>query len=324
MVTAPRMSRRAVDRIEYLLARGGPYCPVMARIVAENMRVLGLYSPEAHREHFAQLAAHFAAALHALRCAERSEKTGLRDELAQIIAERVELDESVTRLHDASAGGRGVIIMGPHIVSYLLSLARLNQEIPLTVYLRYSKDARRRAAKERWYRASGVSWISEPATHSGPLGRLGRMAAALSEGRTLFITPDLPQRRENGTPVQLCEREVYLPAGPALLAVRTGAPLFVLLAQASGRRQRLVLRGPFETSLEKRGRQARRAAVQRRLQWFADCFAGFLAEQTPLWYLWGDKRWTRVLRNDPRYVRLLADPHRPRTVGTPTDVAGVL
>jgi lauroyl/myristoyl acyltransferase len=298
---APRLSVRGVDRIGALVARCGPHSPIIARQVAENLRAVGVYSPAAVRDYFAQLGEHFSGALHALRCASRAGP----GELAALAAERVELDDSVARLSTVLATGRGAILVGPHINNYLLNLARLNQVCPLTVYLRHSKDAQRRAAKQRWYEASGVGWISEPLDAGRTLGRLGRMAEALRAGRVLFITPDLPQKRESGTPVQFFGREIYLPAGPALLALRSGAPLFMLTAEMHGSRQRLVLHGPFVGDSETRGRDQRQAAVRARLQWFADGLERFLVEQTPLWYLWGDKRWTRLLRGDSRYVRKL-------------------
>jgi lauroyl/myristoyl acyltransferase len=294
---APSLREQTVDRIEPLIARLGPALPIVSSVVAANMRAAGVYSPAAHRQYFHHLGGHFTGAVHALRCGSNGSDS---TDLARIAAERVSLDASVERLRAAAEQGRGVILMGPHICNYLLSLTRLNQDVPLTIYLRYSKDARRRGAKQRWYRASGVEWISEPPDRGGAMGRLGRMAAALREGKVLFITPDLARIREEGTPVRLFDREVYLPPGPAVLAVRTGAPLFTLSARQEGRRQRLQVTGPYASP---QGVRPRRAEVLARLQWFADEFAAFVREDPPLWYLWGDKRWSRVFRDDPRYVR---------------------
>jgi len=320
---APRLSVRTLDAVGRLVARGGPYCPVVSHNVAENMRAVGLFSPASHREYFRQLGQHFAGALHALRCADQGLAAGPSRELAGIIADRIELDESIEYLRATAGTGRGAIIMAPHICGYLLNLARLNQEIPLTVYLRHSRDPLRHSVKRGWYHASGVNWICEPADAGGPLGRLGLMAAAISAGRTLFITPDLPRKPEAGTPVRLLGREVYLPAGPVLLAARTRAPLFMLTARRRGQRQQLVIEGPYRLDATARGRERRRAAIQRGLQWFADRFERFLIEQTPMWYLWGDKRWTRVLHGDPRYGHVLEPPAADPS-GSPTGVAGAV
>jgi hypothetical protein len=90
-----------------------------------------------------------------------------------------------------------------------------------------------------------------------------------------------------------------------MLAVRTGAPLLLLTARMEGARIRLVVEGPYVPEEMGRGRDARRQAVREHLQWFADGFAAFLKREPALWYLWGDKRWSRVFAGDERYVRRL-------------------
>jgi len=308
MFAAPRISTRALCDVGRLLASAGRHAPVVAGIVAANMRALRVYSPSVHRAHFDRLGEHFAGALHALRCVEGHGRAERRREFAELATRRVDIDPSVSRLQAALERRPGAIVTGPHITNYLVNLARLNQVVPLTVYLRHSKDARRRNAKQRWYEASGVDWISEPAQAGGLLGRLKHMASALAEGRVLFITPDLPQKRDSGTPVRFFNREIYLPAGATVLAARTGAPLFMLTATTDGPRQRLNLEGPYALEIGEPARGSRRAAAQRAIQWFATRFEEFIRREAPLWYLWGDKRWTRVLRGDPRYVRTPARP----------------
>jgi len=311
LAVAPRLSADAVAAIGAALARAGMHCPVVARYVAENMQALGVYSPEALRSYFDWLGVHFAGALNALRLA-RGWKSGPSPEFAAIAGEQVELDASVGVLK--SAGGGGAVLIGPHICNYLVNLVRLSQELPLTVYLRYSKDAGRNRAKQLWYHVGGIDFICEPAGQGGRLGRLGRMADAVRAGRVVFITPDLPQKRDRGVPVRFFDREIYLPGGAAALALRTAAPLYILLARTSGRRQVLLVRGPYADSSGQAGARrpvgghasSRHVELRQHLQWFADHLVGFLREQTPLWYMWGDKRWTRVFRGDERYAARLA------------------
>ncbi len=302
---APHAPALLAGWVERVVRAAGPWCPRVARNVARNMRALGVYSPATHREYFRQLAGHLAGALLALSCAG-SRAAAAREELARVVRRQVELDDSVVHLERALTSGRGAILVGPHIVNYLLNLTRLNQILPLTVYLRHSKSARRQAAKERWYQASGVGWICERGDRRRPLARLNHMAAAIAAGNVLFITPDLPQKAGAGLPVRLFDREVYLPEGAAWLAVWTEAPLFALTAERTSSGQRLIVHGPACAATIGPGRARRREAVRQYMQWFADCFQRFLVEQTPLWYLWGDKRWTLTLGGDPRYGRRLS------------------
>lgn len=309
---APHLSPHAAEQIVTGLIGCGAALPPLAERIAGNMRSAGVYHPAAVRMYFRQLGQHLAGALYAMQCtidAADDDDAPHADRGAPAFsaraAERIELGPSVAALADRTTDGRGAIIMAPHINSYLLFLARLNQAVPLTVYLRHSSDTRRQSWKRRWYRASGVDWIAEPPGVRGTMGRLGPMAGALEAGRTIFITPDLPQKPSAGTPVACCGRELYLPAGAALLAVRTGAPLFVLTAEPAGTRLRLHLHGPHTPAVAGRGRDARRQCLVAHLQWFAAHLERLLTQHPQLWYLWGDKRWTRVFRNDPRYTRPL-------------------
>ena len=318
---APRLSSSTVDRLGALVARIGPHTPVISRLVAENMRALGLYSPAAHRDYFAQVAEHFTGALHVLRCAARV--SGPSEELTRRVTECIEVDDSLYTLREAVQPNRGAVIVGPHIANFLFSLARLHHVTPMTIYMRYSKHAGRRAAKERWCRANNMAWLVEPPSVAQTTGRLAALVAAVRAGCTLFITPDMPRKRGDGTPVQFLGREIYLPAGATVLAVRTGAPLFFLSAQVlPGGRQKLFLEGPAPLEADDGVPDRARAVVQRQLQWYADRFARFVREQTPLWYSWGDKRWTRVCHGDPRYVGNLPTAEQADRTPAPTHVAG--
>ncbi|HOA72665.1 MAG TPA: hypothetical protein PL151_16600 [Phycisphaerae bacterium] len=296
---SPMMSERAADRVAPLIARLGPHLPVLARQVADNMRSAGVYSRQAHRDYFAWLGEHFAGALQVLRCAAR-ESQSPSPSFMRMAHERIGLDASADRLRDCLAEGCGAIVMSPHINNYFMNSARLNEHVPLTAYMRWVNDPRRQAAKELWYRASGASFISEPPDAGGPLGRMKRMAEVVQSGRVLLVLVDLTQKREDGVPVRFFDREVYLPGGTAVLALRTGAPLFIMTARCEAGRQVVELTGPIRA--ERAGRD-RQQAAREIMQAFADRFATMLAEYPGLWYLWGDKRWTRTFRGDQRYVK---------------------
>src|SRR5204862_3697733 len=100
-----------------------------------------------------------------------------------------------------------------------------NIEIPLTVFLRHSRDPLRLQAKAAWCRSAGIGMIAEPSRLADPAARAAILAQAMAEKRVLVITPDLAQRRGSGIPVKIFGREVYMPSGVASLALLTAAPI---------------------------------------------------------------------------------------------------
>ena len=339
-----RLTAGAVDALEAALAWAGPYLPFISRVVAGNMRSAGLYSPQAHRDYFAYVAAHLGGVLHVLRYAGRAGSTpawvhpecagrmdpecaGRMDpELERLVRERVLLDGSFDCLRQAAAGGKGVVLLGVHASNYMLVVARINRELPITVYLRHCATARKQEAKRAWCRAAGVDFIAEPPSLLNPSRRAELMAAALRAGshsdRYSRPGPETRTRRAGAIswPRGLSARR----AGGALVAgggaaghgagrcvprlcepCRTQRDARKAEHGSQSRGTHLLLCGSW-APVRRSGRTAagwRQAAVRERLQWFADVFASECLRPCPaLWFLWGDKRWGRVFRGDPRYT----------------------
>lgn len=290
------------------------------------MRAVGLYSAKVHQDYFVRVAEHLAAAMHIFRYVPPAgERTAaMAAPLARMVREQIQLDESVQILQRAVAAGNGAIVVGCHITNFLLVLARLNEEIPLTVYLRHSRDPRRLAAKERWCRATGLQFIAEPASSTDPTRRAAAMAEALQSGRVLVITPDLPQKDASGVPVRFIDRRIWLPNGPAALSLLTGAPLVAAVARPAGSATCLVLEGPIGAEVTNKGRGWRQDAIAERMQWFADRFANYLRAYPSLWFLWGDNRWTRVFRGDARYAQFGAAGDATASDAAAINVAGAI
>lgn len=139
------------------------------------------------------------------------------------------------------------------------------------------------------------------------------MAEVLQAGRVVVITPDLVRKHGEGVAVRFFDRRISLPSGAAVLSVLTGAPLMMMGAravQSSGRGCRancLTFRGPFQGTVDPDCEENRKLAIAERLQWYADGLETFLRHSAPLWFFWGDKRWTRVFHGDPAYVRPVAE-----------------
>ncbi len=302
---APLVPESLVQAAQGVISGVGARSPMLARLVADNMRAVGLYSPEVHRDYFRRVAEHLAAAMHIFRHVPPADTPAGRPMaagLARVVHQQIKLGDSVEVLRRALEGGQGAIIVGAHVTNFLLILARLNEEIPLTVYLRHSRDPRKLEAKQRWCRATGLSFIAEPASSADPTRRAATLADALAAGRVLVITPDLPQKDGDGVAVRFLDRIVHFPNGPAAMSLLTGAPLVSATGRPEGRATRLVLEGPLSAEVSAKGRGWRQAAIAERMQWFADRFAAYLQANPSLWFLWADNRWTRVFRGDPRFA----------------------
>lgn len=289
---------RGVDAVESTIATVGPRLPILARIVADNMRIAGVHSRDAVRGYFAGLAAHFAGAMHVWRVPDPGE-TGapIPRSMHDFLLRRVALEPSIAPLRDLVRQGKGAVLVGPHLSGYLIYLARLNLDIPLTAYMRPTRHEKRRALQERWMRTVGLRRLVDPESNSNPTLV---MAGAVKRGGVVYITPDLPRKLDDGTPVQFLGREIYLPAGLSLIARRAGAPMYFLTARLDRGVCHLGAIGPYQAPQHEESRAQRGQAA---MQWFADLFAQFLHQNPGMWYFWADKRWTRVLRGDPEYSR---------------------
>lgn len=290
---------RGVDAIEAAIAAAGPYLPVLARIVADNMRIAGVYSRDAVRAYFVGLATHFAGAMHVWRVRDPGASGApVPPSMREFLIRRVALDPSLDPLIELSRRGQGAVLVGPHLSGYLIYLARLNLDLPLTAYMRPTRHEKRRALQERWMRTVGLRRLVDPDSNANPTLV---MAGAVKRGGVVYITPDLPRKLDDGTPVRFLGREIYLPAGLSLIARRAGAPMYFLTARFDRGVCRLGAIGPYAAPAEApRGERGQAA-----MQWFADLFARFLCDNPGMWYFWADKRWTRVLRGDPEYSRTL-------------------
>ena len=273
----------------------GPSWPVLSRMVADNMRSAGVYERAAVRAYFAQIARHMANGARIFRLARRNGAVG------RLARAQIDVDGSISYIHQALAHGHGAIVAPPHVCNYLVTLARLNQEVPLRVYLRWSGDERNRDLKRAWCAATGLDVILEPANATDPASRAAACVEALRDGAALVMTPDIAQKSDKGVGVRLLGREVYLPTGPASIAMLAEAPLVPVFGRLVGKMHVIRVCEPVFVEPLARAEGGRRGAIQRAMQSWADDFEAFLRECPQAWFLWGDSRWTRVFRGDPRY-----------------------
>ena len=295
---APLLPVGLIDFAQWWMTRAGPTWPVLSGMVAANMRAAGLYDRLRFRAYFEQVALHLSNALRIFRLARRPEA------IADLARSQVEVDVSVARIHEASKLGRGVVLAPAHVCNYVFTLARLNQETPIRVYLRWSEDERKIEMKRTWCDVTGLQVILEPASAADPTSRAAACVEALREGATLVMTPDIAQKHDKGVPVRLLGREVYLPTGPASIALLAEAPLVPVFGRLVRGRHVICAEEPILIPPLSRAEGGRQEAVRRAMQAWTDRFESFLRACPEAWFLWADSRWTRVFRGDRRYCRM--------------------
>ncbi len=163
-----------------------------------------------------------------------------------VLAGRLEV-EGLEHLHAALAGGRGCILALPHTGAFDVAGAWLAAQGWAPV-----------AVAERLEPPELFEWFCELRRRLGievvPLGpeAAGALVAALRSGRVVGLLCDRDLGGD-GQAVELFGETTTLPAGPALLALRTGAPLVpAAVYLAAHRRYRARVLPPLP--VERRGR----------------------------------------------------------------------
>ncbi|HKQ47709.1 MAG TPA: hypothetical protein VJZ71_06555 [Phycisphaerae bacterium] len=290
--------------VEWVVARLARHLPRLSAHVRSNMRAAGVWSEPVFRAYFEQVALHLGNSARIFKWADKQEA------LARLIDDQVQIDPSVGQLRDALNAGKGAVVAAPHVCNYVFTLARLNREVPLTVYLRWSPNQHKLDMKRRWCEAVGLPVILEPPDQSNPTSRAAACVDALRSGRALVMTPDIAQKdRDKGVGVQILGHSACLPVGPASIAMLAEAPIVPVFGRLSGKTHVIYASAPLYVSPRTRAEGGRNEALRVVMQQWAEQFTAFVRACPQAWFLWGDSRWTRVFRGDPRY----AVPETPKS-----------
>ena len=191
--------------------------------------------------------------------------------------------------HDQLARLRtsGAIVVGAHLGNWEVGAAALRHwGVPLVAVAHSSRSLHRRWALRRMRSALGVESLY--AEHHAK-----EMSDALRNKKCLGLLIDL-KRLAYRTPVHFFGQPVFAPAGPAVLSLRTGAPVFLgaCLRQEKGPRFRFELQElTFDSS--KNGR--RKEDIQSRTQTMFDALESLIRRYPSQW-VWFHNRWTPARR----------------------------
>jgi lauroyl/myristoyl acyltransferase len=293
---APMLPDSAISAAEWTMRGLSPHLPILASLVAGNMRSAGVYSESAIHDYFAQVSLHLANGLRVFRWTRRPER------VTALARSQIDLDATIDFIRDAHAAGRGAIVAPAHTCNYVLTLARLAQAVPICIYLRWSNDRRKVEMKKKWCQAAGIHVVLEPPSATNPTSRAAACVEVLKAGGILAMTPDIAQKDQEGVEVTLLDRRIGLPTGAASIAMLAESPLIPLFGRLAGSVQHLYAESPIIVEHLSRAEGGRQTAVKRAMQQWTNGFERFLRECPAVWFLWADSRWTRVFRNDPRYV----------------------
>ncbi|MBM2622332.1 phosphatidylinositol mannoside acyltransferase [Actinoplanes sp. LDG1-06] len=186
-------------------------------------------------------------------------------------------DENYAELKSAIADGNGVVLVLPHVGNWDAAAAWVvsNGWRMVTVAERLKPEG----VGEQFLayrRKLGMEVL--PHT-GGPRAPIEVLAERLQEGYAVCLLGDRDLSR-NGVEVEFFGGRTKMPAGPAILAIRTGAPLFAVDLFFTETQTRAVLRRitpPTEGALDVR--------VKMTTQLIADAFAVGIADHPQDWHM---------------------------------------
>ncbi|MEU4133237.1 phosphatidylinositol mannoside acyltransferase [Streptomyces wuyuanensis] len=185
--------------------------------------------------------------------------------------------ESIQRLHDGMAGGRGVIMALPHLANWDLAgvWATRALGIPFTTVAERLKPE---TLYDRFV-AYRESLGMEVLPHTGG-SAFGTLARRLRDGGLVCLVADR-DLSASGTEVKFFGETARMPAGPALLAQQTGALLLPVTLWYDG----TVMRGRVHPPVDvpETGTRAEKTSVM--TQALADAFATGIADHPEDWHM---------------------------------------
>lgn len=266
-------ARRYATVVQDNLARALPGLEALDAETAARLRA----DPEA----FARRVADFTVeqALHWIRLA-RGAAPG--ETSGAWVEDLVDIDDSIERLDEALAAGRGAIIVTAHIGDWELLCARLRRRGHRGAVV---GRVRRRDSSHRWLvemrRAYGVDTIAQDASPREPL-------RVLRDGGVLGLLTDLRVKRLAGRAVPFFGEPALTMTAPAAFARTHGAPLVPVrcVRLVGANRYRLSVDPPLvlPDAPSRDAAEAELLAAQNRT------FERWIAE-TPEQWAWHQRRW---------------------------------
>lgn len=156
--------------------------------------------------------------------------------------------ENMHYLQDALKEGKGAILVSGHFGNFPLMLLRLAQKgFPISVILRPSRDQIIEKDFQRLREANGIKTIySLPRTTC-----VTTALRSLRNNECLFIPCDQNFGMKGGVYVDFFLRKASTPTGPAVFAMRTGAPIVPIFTHRfEGDKHKIIVEKPFHIEIK--------------------------------------------------------------------------
>ncbi len=227
-----------------------------------------------------------------------------------------EIDEAIARkegmehLDEALSGGKGVVVVSGHIGNWDLAGALLGHYgLPLHAVADRFEPQRMDDLINGTREKHGIHIISLDT------GSLRHIFTALKRNEIVLLLFDRPQPEE-GVPVEFFGETAYLPAGPAAIAIKTGAALVVGYAlRDPGDR---TFSGRFEEPIEYKPLLTgdKEADIRRVTQEIVSRFEQVIRHHPDQWYMFREM-WPRTARHNAevRKRRLYGNRSLRRRIG---------
>ena len=186
---------------------------------------------------------------------------------------------------EAAQSGRGGIILMSHLGSFEIA-ARSFQEFGLKhLMIMGEKEAKRVARDQREnLKALGITILVATGQDDSLLGGLEAIKF-IREGGIVSLAGDLVWTQQRSSlSVKFFDQEIALTSGPHLLALVSGAPLFILFTFRDRRGRHSVIISPPQ-EVKSSSRSERKMALQASAQFYANALEKMVREHPFQWYI---------------------------------------
>ena len=194
--------------------------------------------------------------------------------------------DGMHHLEEAVSNGRGGILLMSHMGNWEMaaySLKREQRALRLLIYMGIQQKEQIERLRNEALRQSGIRIIAVEKDGGTPMD-LVEGIRFIESGGVVSMTGDMVWKRNQRTvPVQFLGQEILLPQVPHILALLSGAPIFIFFAFRTARNTyKFTLSEPIY--LKAASRQERNSVIRQSAQAYARVLEEMLRQYPLQWY----------------------------------------